>query len=628
MKLNMNSGRKGNSSYTFSPMSLVTLDYGRLQPVLCHSVLLGDKFSNVQGKGLLRCTPQVFPPFGRMNLKSAAFFVPDSQLFSWSTAFHSDNQNWRGQLADKVPNVQQYFLNARFKSNDVISGLSTLVVSNPAAEPASNTYDFTYPSTNRTLNSTNLDYYRLTPLGWKIYAIFKSLGFDFVIFSTDFSVVYTTPAAHYNAQSSVVSVVPFLAYAKIWNDFFCNSYQSDNNVVSSWLQSIYLNKDIFVSGTQYYDSSTMSFDVSLKSGVLFFKILAELQVPYESNMYTNAWNNPNDPTGLENAKLNQVNNRSLISPYGDSDDGEFQTLAASVNGNTHSTSFGGVNAVFSQLGHRTLQAFDKFVRRRNLAGSKAVQQLYALFGALPGEWSKDYVVKLSENSSRVNFSAITSQSDTANGANGKPLGAFAGTGLGGFDINYSYDSDTFGTIVVLAWLNIDPILMHGLSPDVLRTKPLDFYNPDFDGNAYRPIPYCEITGAKSVGKDGYSPVNIFGYTNMYDDYRMMRDVVAGNFLDDTTRHFAFMRDLSETRRNMAAFNLDMYPQTEDVQYWHIDGNSDLTNPFLTTASLGDRFWFCIDWSIKCTRPILSNENSFNLDGEGNLVINKNGDGMA
>lgn len=623
MKLKMNSGRKGNSSYTFSPLSLVTMDFGRLQPVLCHSVTLGDKFSDVQGRGLLRCTPQVFPPFGRMNLKSAAFFVPDSQLFSWSSAFHSDNQNWRGQLADKTPSFDQYLLNSIFANND-ITGLTTLVVDNPSAEPALNTFDLVFPSnTGRALGKTNLAYYKLTPLGWKFYAIFKSLGYDFVIYPINSTGTLLTRNQHRDNYSTVVSALPYLAYCKIWNDFFCNSYQSDNNVVSEYLQNIYLNKTVTISGYTAYNSQTM-----MLASSIIVAMLIELQVPYESNMYTNAWNHPNDPTGLENAKLNQVNTQSLISPFGSGNEGEFASLSVNPNRTTHEDATGGATAVFSQLGHRTLQAFDKFVRRRNLAGSKAVQQLYALFGALPGEWSKDYVVKLSENSSRVNFSAITSQSDTTNGANGKPLGAFAGTGLGGFDISYSYDSDTFGTIVVVSWLNIDPVIMHGLSPDVLRIKPLDYYSPDFDGNAYRPIPYCEVTGAKSLGKDGYSPVTIFGYTNMYDDYRMMRDVVAGNFLDDTTRHFAFMRDLSETRRNMAAFNLDMHPQTEDVQYWHIDGNSDLTNPFITGASLGDRFWFCIDWQIKCTRPILSNENSFNLDGEGSLVINKNGDGMA
>lgn len=618
MKLNMNSGRKGNSSYTFSPMSLVTMDFGRLQPVLCHSVTLSDKFSDVQGKGLLRCTPQVFPPFGRMNLKSAAFFVPDSQLFSWSSAFHSDNKNWRGQIADHTPCFEHYQINYIFANNS-ITGLSTVVQANPSTEPAFNTYDFVFPANSgRAAGKTNLSYYKLTPLGWKFYAIFKSLGYDFIIYPTDTTNAYSQ-SQHRNTFSSTISAVPFLAYCKIWNDFFCNSYQSDNNIVSEYLQNIYLNKDISFSGSVVYQSSSFKMSSSL-----IVAMIIELQVPYESNMYTNAWNNPNDPTGLENAKLNQVNRQSLISPFGSLDYGEFGSLQSTTNRNTHSA----VGSAFSQLGHRTLQAFDKFVRRRNLAGSKAVQQLYALFGALPGEWSKDYVVKLSENSSRVNFSAITSQSDTQSGANGKPLGAFAGTGLGGFDIAYSYDSNTYGTIVVLCWLNIDPIIMHGLSPDVLRVNPLDFYNPDFDGNAYRPIPYCEITGGKSIGKDGYSPLSIYGYTNMYDDYRMMRDVVAGNFIDDTTRHFAFMRDLSETRRIMAAFNLDMYPQTEDVQYWHIDGNSDLTNPFITGASLGDRFWFCIDWQIKCTRPILSNENSFNLDGEGSLVITKNGDGMA
>ena len=117
MKLNLNSARKGNSSYTFSPLTLVSVDFGRLQPVMSWDMLLGDKFPSVVGNGLLRCTPQVFPPFGRMNLKSAAFFVPDSQIFTWSSAFHSDNQLWRGQIADHSPSFYSDKINYFFRPN-------------------------------------------------------------------------------------------------------------------------------------------------------------------------------------------------------------------------------------------------------------------------------------------------------------------------------------------------------------------------------------------------------------------------------------------------------------------------------------------------------------------------------
>ena len=564
MKLNINSAKKGNSDYTFSPISLVSMDFGRLQPVMSWSTLIGDKFPSVRGKGLLRCTPQVFPPFGRMNLKSASFLVPDSQIYSWSSAFHSDNKLWRGQLADSVPVFYSTDLNKYFVpgSNTILGSLSTAVASNPSTPPAFGTYDFSYPSSTRTSGNTNLVYYKLTTLGWKIYAMFKGLGYDFITFPTDTGA--GSQASHISANASYISAVPFLAYCKIWNDFFCNSYMSDRTVVAEYLQKIYLNKDVVVSGTTRYDSTNFHVDF-----LLFFIILADyLSLPYESNLYTNAWNSVNDPTGTLNSTLNQVNSQSLISPFGRSVDGEFASLEVGSAGTSHSdlnTSHVGNKTWFSELGHKTLESFDKFVRRRNLVGSKAVQQLYALFGVEPDEWKKDYVVKLSENSNRVIFSAITSQSDTDTGSSGKPLGAFAGTGLGGFDISFSYESNTYGTIICLAWLNIDPILMHGMNPDVLRVKPLDFYNPDFDGKAYRPIPYCEVTGGKAVDQNSKSAISVYGYTNMYDDYRNIRDVVAGTFCDETTQHFAFMRDLTRTRNRFTGAGVDMLPQTQLVQ---------------------------------------------------------------
>lgn len=664
MKLNINSAKKGVSSFKFSPMTLTTLDFGRLQPLRVLPCFEGVNY-NVSGKGLLRCTPQVFPPFGRMNVKNASFFVPDSQIFSWSTAFHADQKLWRGQPSTFVPTISASFLNTAFLPNVVVDpswsadwqkfyrqswqmGLSTLVADNPVVAPARNTYDFVFPSVNgsspaptgsyglvpRASGRTNLVYCRLTPLGWKMYSIFKALGYDFISYPTDFALTHAGITSAIQAQGHRISAVPFLAYAKIWNDYFCNSYQSDNSVVSEILQNIYLGKNI-PAGTGE-DFSRYTETTGYCSSELFKTLLVELQLPYESDMYTNAWNNVNDPTGTMNAGLNQTTGSGLISPFDGSDgtNGGRSSLVITPNGTSHSSvkpvSPSPVNstAEFTEQGHKVLAAFDKFVRRRNLVGSKAIQQIYAMFGIMPNEWGQDYVAKLSEGSNRVSFSAITSTSDTVNGANGSPLGAFAGTGMSGYDINFNYKADTHGTIICLAWLNIEPIRMHGMSADVLRINPLDFYHPDFDGKAYRPIPYCEIQGAKSIEADGFNSKSIYGYTNIYDDYRNMNDVVCGNFLDDTTRHFAFMRDLTETRNSMASFGLAMKPQSEDVQYWHIDGNNDLTNPFITDASEQDRFWFCVDWNISAQMPILGHEDSFDLDGSGSVGINKNGNGMA
>lgn len=638
MKLNIKSAVSGRTSQVFSPYTLASLDFGRLQPMMLAECIPSDEYS-FDGKGLMRIEPQVFPPFGRLSVRSASFFVPDYQIVSSATAFHANLTTFKG-VPTQLPRIKNYWLNAMFATNigpDFSTNyppLATLVASNPAIadaplymtdESKDETYDFVYPyniSYPVASDYTGLCYYKMTDYGRKIYAIAKSLGYDFL--SMTYASTSDTQASYFAKNECWISAMPLLAYFKIYSDYFLSGPEYNTNPVSVLCNLVYNNKDVTFPGTStgIYTASSASFNIS---GLKFIRNYFDYcRVQFEQNLYTTAWNNTNAPLDVVSLQQYGTNNNSIISPVSSSTSNSIRGNSGSISVDSsqisHSTS-SPVVGTFTSKGHDWLMAFDRYVRRKNLVGTHAIRQIYAQFGINPSQAGFMNVIKIQDSSSRVTFNAITSTSDTKSGSSGKALGAYGGQGISGLEFKFNYKSDCHGYIICLSWLSIDPILEKGMKPHVLRTSPLDYYNPEFDGKAYRPIPYSEVSGCRSTITDLSAPTKIYGYTNIYDDYRQIGDIVCGAFADKTTRDFAFMRDLS------AIVLAGRRPQDAIVKYYNsYTAGIQLSNPFLNDDAL-DRFYIGIDWTIRKTSNIKSSEDAFEL-GMGDTTVVKNGDMLS
>lgn len=632
MKLNIKSASSGYSHHEFTPTTLASLDFGRLQPVMCCETLPRDDFQHFQGSGFMRMSSQPFPPFGKMFIKTGAFFVPEYQIYNDATAHHANMSSDRG-FAVKKPWLLNYDINSWFVQNESsnTNGLNLCEkVQDDMEECDFDTPDiFPLPTKAsgaivRTVGA-GLSWYRLTPKGRKVFAIFKALGYDFASFDAareDGSTVESY-SNHCSRNAVKLSAVPLLSYWKIYVDYFLSGVQYNSDTMVALLQSV-RNKQSFTHlGLQYYDASTGQ----LRSAAL--QCMRHCGVPFETNMYTNAWNHVNAPIAGQNGSIAQYNNNtnSVISPYGQTDYGELQSTVISDTATYH-TGF-----QYSALGHRTLMAIDNFVRRRNLTGTKAVQQIYALFGIKNDDSKANFAIKLSESSQMLTFNAVVSNADTAGLTTGKNLGDFGGYSQGEFSFNFNYRANDYGTIICLTWLNIDPMISRGYHPANMRVEPLDSYQPDFDGKAYRPIPNCEIAATETCAFD-QTGKTIFGYTNMYDDYRCMRDNISGDFITDAgMRNAYFGRDFAPYAEGASSL---FHPQTADLKYLNFMPSYDefdeksygITQPFNISYTDGDRFWFGINWHISADRPILSSDDTLDLGIGGSTEIVKNGDMMS
>lgn len=628
--VNIKPADKGLFPHSYNPMTVMSLDFGEL---ICSRVIeceKSDKWESVKANGFLRMAPLDFPAYGRAYIKSGAFFVPYYQILQNIDGFRSNKTTDKGEPV-VMPHFKSDILNDFF-GNQFGALYSTVVWSGttlPSPLPDRNTYDFVSIDTTGS-NVTEYSFRKLNYTGKRYYKLFKSLGYDFATPLNE-SNYNTNKASAFN-----INALNMLAFLKVYTDYFLNIHMYDVSEIVKLLRAIKDGKDFYdAGGNAVYNGAT---------GELTFRFLVFLTgcyVPYESNMYLNAWNDENNALGVLNSQ--SVSPQNVLSPHlpllhwvdtsltNQSVRETFTNSTVSVselNHNTTNTSTA-VQA-FSQLGLNSLGAIFDFVRRNELFGSESAKQAFARLGIKGDDYNTYFSRKLYEDSQQIDFSAVMSNSNTTqSGSNdGSLLGAYAGVGLGSMNFDYNYECSDYGVILNLNWLQFNMLQLHGFDPSVLRMHSFDWFTPQFDGKAQRAIPMCEITSAKVpiLASRSNTDTNIFGFVGIYDEYRNMRDVVLGEFCSGYAKNFLFARDMSVLREKATT---KLIPQSNRVQYMGSLGlNDETTDPFQFDQTNGDRFYIQFLWDIKSSRPILSTSDSLMLNGSGDLQMSLDSSNMA
>lgn len=625
--LQMNSASAGaRYNHKFSPLSVASLDYGEAPAMRVIETVKSNKWNQISGKGFLRLAPADFPAYGRAYLKSAAFFIPLYQVIEYADAQRQGQALWHGKDTTR-PGLMSHTINTVFLgggSSTLPSDLCTVVDSQlpfVSFPDDSNSFDFFIPISQN--GSLIYRICKLTSKGRRYYKLLCSLGYDFRGYIQGSANGYSDVV---NTGNINLDATPLFAYAKMYCDYFMNIHMYNSSQLVEFLQAVREGNDFSLDSVNYFYKDRILTPLGLRW------LLDQFLLPWQSNLYLNAWNSLNDPIGVSgvNTKSPNVDGPvSFILPSLSIDGTPRSTNTLLVNADTVSigSTPSNSNALTSLTpsGINTLYAFYQFVRRNNLAGSESAKQAFARLGIKGNDFDSYFVRKLFEGSQQIDFSAVMSNSNTVvpDSEQGSYLGAYAGVGLCSLDFNYTYESTDYGYIIHVAWIQFDALQLHGFDPMVLKKNYLDYWTPEFDGKAQRAIPLAEITQTKypsdpSQGND----VTPYGFINLYDEYRNMRDLVLGDFRCGFARNYLFARDLSYYRNTKATHsNSLLQPQTNRVQYFNRDGqNDEFTNPFQFDVTAGDRFYLQIIWNIDLTSPILSDELAADLNGPGSTPI--------
>lgn len=588
--LHVKSAVKSHNKFDLSQTHLTTLNFGQIVPLLAEETIAGDKF-NVNGKYFSRMAPLAKPTYGQFSFHTVASFVPYHQIADGIDAFMAGNLSWEGEIPDSR------YITWRELVLFLVDNSSTVTDAS---------YDFAYTTGTGTFTKK-----KLTEKGKYILKVLNSLGYNIP------QNVDMQTSSDWNTQVGLshLSALPLLAFFKAYNDFMSQSQRFNLSELTKFLKQVKHN--ITVSGK--YNAS--SHEIT-KSGIQL--MFDNLLLMYENGYFTSAWRQPNSPLGLvgdmPNPTIAGVPANAYDSVGFDFGDNFVATpLVSGTSATAESRTY------IYQRSLDFLKSFDDWVRRNNYSGSRAVQRIYSRFGVKTDDYRSNYAHVISSEIIPVQVGDITSQADTSTAA----LGDYAGKGILNGGKGFSFEANDYGMLFVFGYYTVSPMYSFGCDRTVLRTSPLDYYNPEFDGLGAEAISYAELQeNPRCPSGDTYIGNAVYGFTERYNSYRYGRDKITGEFrklVSDTADiNDATAWNVWHTGRDLSAVRAagEMLAQSPSMVALS-PTRSEYNRMFNVTSGDEDKFYLTAQFNISAVRPMLSLNQVPRL-GEGDTVLPKNG----
>ena len=584
-----------------------TAPVGALLPVYFRELEPGNHIS-INLSNLTRTMPMVKASYARITENFDVFFVPFRLLY------------------DGVQSMLAGTNFARFSSNQVPDFM-------PAISNADIRNMFKYFNDNKLSDSAGL------PCSIGTARLFDLLGYgiDGNLQTKSFSF---TPSHVFNAQDSTnssinlkpsasddlkYSVLPFLAYQKIYQDYFRNKYWEKENYLSYWCTPRYnVHSDLVQNGT--FDLQYANFDKDRIFGMMpdtdgvFSQGVTSLNVVAKTN-HTTALGGVGAPDG--NAS---VPTDSLLGTFVADNTGltgqELTTFNELVSNLSKSASYNSdmTAAIRSSitaltaLNLRRIQALQRFAEVTALNKDDYKHQMQAHFDANIPDLNSDYSQYIGGKSQPVVISEVeqTSFDSSDIDPDSNQLGSLAGRGtVFGKSNNIDYTASEHGYLMVIYHLqpHID-YFSTAIDPQLCRFDRYDFMLPEFGDLGFEPVKlgflqntsYYTATGASPNQTQVYNPNTTLGYLPRYYSYKTDVDKCFGGFSDNTydmglkayVIGFSFDHFCKVSNQNTfpssngMTFKLDyrffkIYPSIIDSLFYVNSDGSPSTDPFIVNS---------------------------------------------
>lgn len=569
---------KSRSSMDLSFTHLTTMDFGQIVPLAAIETVPSDKF-NIQASYFSRTAPLVKPTYGKFSFRTASIFVPYYQIADDFEAFVAGRTTW----LSSTPTLRY------ITPEDVLKVFINYNQNNTATGASATNYDITYTDPNG-----NQAYRLLLPRGRFFQKVLNSLGY--VIPENADLQSGSAWLAGFGAKK--LSAMPLLAFLKAYNDYMSQSQRYNSSTLTNYLNKIRQGVNV---------SNVYSNGHVIVNGLV--TMLAQVILSYENDYFTSAWEEATSP--LED----QEGISRVLTPV--QVDGENVLVAVHNDNDTYLTD----TSETGYLGQRALdflKSFDDWVRRNNYSGSREVQQIYSRFGIKPEDYNSNYAHVLKTSVKPIQVGDVTATASSTD----ESLGDYAGKAILNGDDSISFDCTDYGMLFILGYYTVSPMYAYGYDRTVLRSEPLDWYTPEFDGLGAQAISYAEVfENPKALAaEDQSSSDNVFGYTERYNEYRYGRDKITGDFRnfgtsEMNTWHTGRMLTTLRNAGTMVAQSSSMntLPQTD----------SEYNRIFSITDSSVDHFYMTAQFKVSAIRPMLSLNQATRL-GEGDTVVPRNG----
>lgn len=562
-------GNTSRSTFDLHHNHVTTSDFGYIIPIFHKDMVPNDDFV-VTPDIFTRLAPLAFPTFtpSPVKVRIHHFFVPYRILYPDWDAFISQDES-----SETIPPY--------FESSDVAHYLDL----DPAVK------DIAAPGYPRGYFSRLLSNFGIDPR--------IARGQDFV------------------TSRSRISAFPFLAYYRIWMDYFM-----DTNLYSHPTYVAEFNDIV------RYGGAIPSIWVS--------QFLRTRNCCYKKDYFTSAKVNPQKGS----ASRVGVDLGADLNPLLNNPGNSLQSITVSPSGKVKTGTVGNA-ANSSVLGQFTIEALraaasaQRYSERSNYVGSKLINQLLAHFGVQPKAERLDMSEFLGGFSVPVTIGDVTSHataSDTQT-LTSFGLGLQAGKGFASTDPknpqSCRYHATEHGMFMTVMSILPDTGYYQGISRfwfKGVNGDPLDFYTPEFENLGFQPILNSEIYMPRDASEEqyqSYSADGVFGYQPVYSEYKFSMDTLAGDFVaNDTNGSVGSPLDSFHMFRKLV-FD-DTSPLALNANFVELDNhNNNYDRIFQVTDNELDHFYFSCRVDCKATRPMVgfaepSIDSTMN-QGDGNVI---------
>lgn len=526
------------SGFDLSYPNKFTMDFGDMVPCFSQEVLPGDEFK-VNSQFMVRMAPLANPIFTKINAQIHYFFVPNRLL--WDGGKDNDWQSFiTGGKDGTLTPTPPYML---------LSDIASL------------------SKTNTDLNAAN-------DRGAQTLADY--LGVPFTP-NSDGSIP--------ESWSSIkVNMLPFLAYQKIYDDWF-----RDANVTNSLFDS-------YESPWLYGGKIGTSEETSTLPSTL--ELLKLRKRSWKKDYFTSAlpWAQRGEevhiPVGSKFSVVGSfVNGTQIVNPS--------SALLIGVNSNTtgvvaqvKAASADGIQLNPLSLGTirdlRNASALQLWLEKNAVGGARYIEQLLAHFGVYSDDARMQRAEYLGSAKSPIVISEIQQTSETTADS---PLGKLGGKGIGyGNDFVFKDTFKEHGWIIGIMTIMPEATYAQGIHRSLThRMSKLDYAFPEFAELGLQEIDNSEIY----LG-DGTEATDTFGYNDRYAEYKSNYGQVHG-----------FFKDENET---LAQYNMTrFYGTTPELSSNFLEVNeSQITSPFVDTDENRGNLWVDLWNDVKAVRPLPKN----------------------
>lgn len=395
----------------------------------------------------------------------------------------------------------------------------------------------------------------------------------------------TLPRSPFTSRPNRVSILPLLAYNKIYYDYFRNTQWEDNQpynynvdymgATTQWHVDVNTNPDYWANPTMF-DLKYSNYPKDLFFGLLpdsQFGDPAEVDITEQTPLYF-------DVVGEDGQPITSLDGDLIESNYAKYT-GALKTLTSELSQSFNILQLRKANA---------LQKYREIIGSGSLDYTAIIRKVFN--DEVPQQLSQQCMY-LGGISSTIKINDV----DNQNLAGENEL-TVRGKGIGSQErefIEFDCQGD-FGVIMCL--YHCQPVIDYALNAfhfDTLKVESDDFANPVFDRLGFQELPYYYLDN--SFGLDVREP--FVGYTSRYFDYKTSIDQTLGDFRGSIANW-------------IAPVNLDYLADYNNGGVFRINStffrvNPHILDPIFTgdvTDDLdSDQFWISANFEISAVRPL-------------------------